>query len=166
MNSPEVENIDRFFADVVMPKLLECGPALREWSTPVPAWWTRFLDAPSSDQRLIAAGILHEQSRQLSGLALKIDLLALFVVADLIDRELGYRELALIPLSDIGHLTQCAQDVVIGAKHVVEDLDDGLEFGLKDDALERDLGSLKQQSAKRYCRLTPPQTFVEGRRAR
>lgn len=151
MNAPEIEIIDRFFADVVMPKLLECGPELREWSAPLPTWWTLFVEGTPAEKRIHAPRILHEQGRRLHGLALRVDFLAAFVIGDLIDRELGYRELALIPLSDIGQLTQCAQDVVIGARHVIEDIDDGLEFGLEDEALERDLMLLQQQSAKRYC---------------
>ena len=151
MNAPEIEDIDSFLAFVVMPKLLGCGSELREWSAPLPTWWTHFVDGTPAEKRIHAPTILHEQSRHLQGLALRVDFLAALVIADLIDRELGYRELALIPLSDIVQLTPCAQEVVIGARHVIEDIDDGLEFGLEDEALERDLKLLQQESAMRYC---------------
>lgn len=151
MNAPDIEIIDRFFADVVMPKLLGCGPELREWRAPLPTWWTLFVGGTLAEKRIHAPRILHEQSRHLHGLALRVDFLAALVVADLIDRELGYRELALIPLSDIGQLTHRAQEVVIGARHVIEDIDDNFEFGLGDEALERDLKLLQQEAATRYC---------------
>lgn len=152
MNSPEVEDIDRFFAAVVMPKLLACHPVSAERIATFPDWWQDFV-APSELHPAYVDTIL-ENCRRLNELDLKVDVLSALIVAGSLGREPGYRELALIPLSDMGLITRCAQDVVIGAKHVVEDLDDdlGLGFGLDDEELDRDLATLRVQSVKRYCR--------------
>ena len=152
MNAPETGSFDHFISDIVMPKLLECGSELHHWDDPLPIWWIRFMDGDHDEKRVCAKQIINDQSRKLQGVELKLDLLAAISDTDLVDLENIYREISLIPLSEIGHLTQCAQNVVIGARHVIEDLDDGFSFGVEDKALEGEILLLKQQSKRRYCR--------------
>lgn len=152
MIDQEIEHIDCFVSGVVMPTLLGCESNVSEYKHPIPFWWEKYVEEKYDEKSIPIEQLLLDLSRKLENQNLRLHFLVELISSNLINIERGYRELSLTCYSDINNMTQIAQDIVFACQHVIEDLDDGYNFGLEHKYLERDLIVLRNEYKITYCK--------------